>query len=104
MPMSKESEGYRRDMLRRLEQKANGPTPSEVLEAEQVIAKYRAEQAQAREAIPRLSTPLPKPDLCPECYYLHGRTISLAAVRSDDPDRYDRLKCKTCGYVEERDV
>ena len=50
--MSKESESYRLDMLRRLEEKYSKPKPSEVFEAEQVIAKYRDEQETARAAIP----------------------------------------------------
>ncbi len=100
--MSKESESYRLEMLRSFEQKNDKPDPPEVLEAQKVIAKHRAEQAQAREAIPRLRTPLPKPDLCPECYYLHGRSVTLEAASHPNPAKYDRMKCSICGYAEDR--
>ena len=77
--MSKESESYRLEMLRRLEEKYSKSKPSEVFEAEQVIAKYRDEQETARAAIPRLRSPLPEPNLCPQCWFLHGRRTSLTA-------------------------
>jgi hypothetical protein len=102
---SKQSEEYRLNMLRRLEKIVDGTPPSEVAEAEKVVANYRKKQAEARQAIPRIHAKLPEPDLCPECWFMHGRRTDLYAVRHpDDPDNYDRWKCKTCGYIEDRDA
>lgn len=103
--MSKESESYRLKMLRRLKQIDSGSPPSEVLEAKEVVAKYREEQARAREAIPRLGSPLPEPNLCPQCWFLHGRRLPLTAIEHPtDRDNFDRMKCRICGYVEDRDA
>lgn len=103
--MSKESESYRREMLRRLKNKVCGPPPAEVLEAEKVIAKHRDEQEQAREAIPRLSLPLPDYNLCPQCWFIHGKRVPFTAVEHPtDRDNLDRMKCRTCGHIEDRDV
>jgi hypothetical protein len=102
--MSKESEEYRRHMLRHLEQKFRQSKPAEVLEAERVIAKYRIEQEQAIPQLERLQKPLPEPDLCPQCYYRDGKTNTLIAAVHSDPARYDIMKCRLCGYYEERPV
>jgi len=100
--MSKESESYRLQMLRYLEEKYGNAKPAEVLEAEKVIAKFREEETRDRKAIARLRTPLPKPDLCPECYYLHDRSVTLEAMRHRDPKNYDRMGCRICDYAEDR--
>ena len=63
--MNKESEHYRLEMLRHLQHKYRQSKPTEVLEAEQVIAKYRKEQEHTGPQIRRLQMPLPEPDLCP---------------------------------------
>ena len=102
--MGKESETYRLEMLRRLERINSEPPPPEVLEAQKVIAKHREKQAEAREAIPRLRAPLPEPNLCPECYYLHGNRTFLTAVPHPDSANFDRMKCVSCGYIEDRSV
>jgi len=102
--MSKESESYRLEMLRRLKHKNSAPPPAEVLEAQKVIAKHSQEQQKAREAIPRLEAGLPKPDLCPRCWFNEGHESILYAIRADDPSRYDRMKCRECGYVEDRET
>ena len=102
--MSKESESYRLEMLRRLEEKYSKSKPSEVFEAEQVIAKYRDEQETARAAIPRLRSPLPEPNLCPQCWFLHGRRTFMTPRVHPDPERYDRRFCGTCGHIEVREA
>jgi hypothetical protein len=98
--MSKESEAYRLEMLRRLENKYGKAKPAEVLEAEKVIAKFREQEAADREAIARLGSPLPEPHLCPECYYLHGKTSRLEPVPSGT--KHDKFKCGRCGFIQER--
>jgi rubredoxin len=100
--MSKESDSYRLTMLRRFEQINGAPAPSEVLEAEKVVAKFREEQARARETIHRLRSPLPKEDSCPACHYLHDREVLLVSVEHDDPRHFELWKCNVCGYEEER--
>lgn len=99
---SKESEGYRLDMLRYLKEKYRDAKPPEVLEAEQVIAKFREEKASADAQIPRLEAGLPKQNLCPRCWFMDGHESALYAVPSDDPQRFDRWKCRRCDYVEDR--
>jgi hypothetical protein len=102
--MSKESESYRLEMLRRLEEKYSKSKPSEVFEAEQVIAKYRDEHENARAAILRLRSPLPKPNLCPQCWFLHGSSTFMTARVHPDPDKYDRRRCRACGHIEDREA
>jgi hypothetical protein len=102
--MSKESEAYRLEVLRRLKQKDDGPPPPEVAEAERVIAKYREEQAQARDAIPRAGAPLPEADLCPRCWIDHGTRSAMIAVSGEGRDtaNYDYWLCRQCRYEEPR--
>jgi rubredoxin len=100
----KEGESYRRQMLRRLEQIDSGPTPSEVTEAQKTIAQYRQKQAEARQAIPRLRAPLPHPDLCPQCWFIHGEESPLHAARHPDPDNFDMWECRVCGYSDEQEI
>lgn len=102
--MSKEGETYSADMLRRFKQISDGTPPSEVLEAEEVIAEFRKKQAEARAAIARFSQPLPHPDSCPECFYRHGRDSRLIAAPHPDPSKFDRMRCRSCSYIEDRDV
>jgi hypothetical protein len=83
--MSKESESYRLHLLSRLEQESSGPTPSEVLEAEQIVAAFREKQAMARDAVIRLRSRLPKDNLCPECYYLFDKQILMVSVPHPEP-------------------
>jgi hypothetical protein len=103
--VSKESESYRRQMLRHFKEINDGPPPTEVSEAEKVVMKFREEQTQAREAIPRLSAPLPEPNLCPKCWFLSGKCSFLVGIpHPTNPAEYDFLKCRSCTYVEERDA
>jgi hypothetical protein len=100
MRISKERNSYRLEMLRRLEDKYGKSKPPDVLEAERIIAKFLKDEARDREAIARLCSPLPTPNLCPECYYLHGRLSDLSPVPSETND--DNFRCYTCDYFEVR--
>lgn len=103
--VSKESESYRLQMLRHLKQVDNGPPPSEVLEAEKIVANYREEQAQARSAIPRLGLPLPEPNICSPCWFLHGRRSVLVGIPHPiNSDKYDRMRCRVCKEIEDREA
>ena len=100
--MSKESESYRLQMLRNLKDRYGKAKPAEVLEAEKVIAQFREQETHDREAIARLSAPLPEPDLCPRCYFYHGKRSLLRPIPARDPKHFDAMKCRECEYVEER--
>lgn len=97
----KESEEYRLQMLRRLEQENAKPDPPEVSEAKKVIAKNRQKKLDRSQQIKRLRTPLPEPDLCPKCYYLHGVTVELKP-RESQTDK-DLFRCPRCHYQQVRD-
>jgi hypothetical protein len=99
--MSKESESYRLHMIRRFKRERDGPPPPEVSEAEEVVARFRKKQAKAEGALLRLEKPLPKPDLCPQCYYIRARESSLRSKPHPNPNGSDLWKCD-CGYEEER--
>ena len=99
--MTKKNEPYRLHMLRRLQNRySQGKTP-EMLEAEQTIAKLREQEARDREAIIRLSSPLPDDDLCPTCFFMRGHRNLLISVPHPDPARYDRWICRVCNYVDD---
>ncbi|MDE3181006.1 MAG: hypothetical protein KGM47_15270 [Acidobacteriota bacterium] len=100
--MAEKSESYRLQMLRRLQNRYSQGDPPEVLEAEETIAKFREQKARDREAIKRLSAPLPEPNLCPECWFIHGRTSPLRAVPHPEPKKFDRFVCDQCNYVDDR--
>jgi hypothetical protein len=97
---SKESETYRLEMLRHFQKIDSGTPPAEVLEAEKVIANYRKEKEQTHETISRLETGLPKPDLCPECFYLHGVESSMRPIPSEEP-KIDKFRCNKCDFIKE---
>ena len=99
--MGKQSEEYRLQMLRRLENRYGNDKPTEVLEAEEVIAKFRQEKARDRQAITRLSSPLPEPNLCPSCWFIHGRKIHLTHAPHPNSAKFDRQICPQCNYIED---
>jgi hypothetical protein len=99
--MSKEGEEYRIEMLRRLEQENSHSPPPEVLEAQQVIAKFREKQANRNAVKARLNLHLPNPDLCPECFYQNNRNSIMHSIPSGGST--DIYKCDVCSYEQERD-
>lgn len=99
--MSKESESYRLEMLRRLKHEYGETPPPEVLKAQHVIADYRQRKAAADPVIARASAPLPEPDLCPSCWIDHERRSKLIAIPHKDPARFDAWECPVCEYFEE---
>jgi hypothetical protein len=100
--MSEESESHRLKMLRRLQQKDNNPPPPKVMQAEKVIAKYREQKERDHQTLMRLNSPLPEPNLCPDCFYIHDRCSLLMQILGDDPVHFDTWKCETCTYKERR--
>ena len=97
-----EGEEYRLRKIRQLEKKYGDTKPAEVLEAEKVIAKYRQEEVKANAVKVRCRAPLPAPDLCPQCWFDDGHRSTLRSVDHPEPAEYDRMKCKTCGYVDDQ--
>lgn len=95
---SEQSEEYRLEMLRRLKKKYSDPDPPEVLEAKKVITKHGEEKAKAGPQITRLGSPLPSPDLCPQCWFMNGHRVALRAVQHPQPEKFDRVRCGECGY------
>ena len=100
--MSKESEEYRLEQLRRLEHKYRQAKPAKILEAEEAIAKYREEQEDAGPQIARASLPLPKPNQCPRCWIMKGRESIMYPIPHPEPNRFDRWKCRECEFLEDR--
>ena len=54
--------------------------------------------------IPRLRSPLPEPNLCPQCWFLHGRRTFMTPRVHPDQDRYDRRVCGACRHIEDREA
>jgi len=96
MGRREKSEEYRLEMIRHLKEKYQQAKPSEVLEAEKVIARYRESEARDRGAMARLRLQLPNENLCPECFYMHERESILHTIGSESG--VDRFRCRECGY------
>ena len=41
---------------------------------------------------------LPNPDSCPDCWVLHGKTVTVVPKVSVKHDKYDRWGCPGCGW------
>lgn len=102
MSASPVSEQFRAQLRARLERIIVGSKPSEVIQAEKVLAQYVDQIRRARESLPRVEKGLPRDDVCPRCYYLHGRVVDLAPTQVDESPHSVRWKCGTCGYYEGR--
>jgi hypothetical protein len=86
-------------MLRRLERESSNPPPPEVLE----VADFRDKIAANQKALQRLKLPLPHPNACPKCFYLHGTTSIMRAIGHPNPNKFDLWKCD-CGFEQEREI
>ena len=103
--MSEQSEAYRLRMLRYLKNRYGKAKPIEVLKAEDVIANFREEKARSREAIKRLGSPLPKPDLCAKCWFIYGRESTMYTIpHPTHPMDLERWRCHRCHHLEDRDA
>jgi hypothetical protein len=68
-------------------------------------AKKLADNLKVNEAqLRRIDGPTPAENCCQRCYYLEGKTEQLVPVAHDDPTRFDKLECRTCGFAVERKV
>jgi hypothetical protein len=95
--MRKEAEQHKAEILRRLQERRSKPKPSEVLEAEKVIAKYREKEAEADEQASRALLPLPPGNPCPACFVKRGITSHMVPISSSTYN--DLFECKECSLV-----
>lgn len=95
--MRKQAEQYKLEILRQLQNEQNQSKPSEVLEAEKVIANFRKEESDKEQWLARAMLPLPSGDPCPACFVKRGVTSHMSLVSSDTD--IDLFKCKECGFV-----
>lgn len=93
--MRKYAKEYRERLLGKLSRKKHGKKPSEVLDAEKVIAKYCKEQQELEPQLTRLESSDCPDSVCPECFYLYGLHINLNTFPGDiDVDRFLCPRCK----------
>ena len=73
--MRKFAEEYRERLLVKFTRKYASEKPSEVLEAEKIIAKYREEQKNIEPTLSRLNS-FECPDfVCPDCFWTKSVTV-----------------------------
>lgn len=102
MENSIDSEKYRTERLRCLQEKYPEVDPPAVTKAKEMISDYCKKKKDANAEKARLRSQLPVYDLCPQCYYGHEKRSFLIAVPSPEPDRFDLMRCRACGYSESR--
>ena len=84
------SDDWRAALIDRLKQR------NEALKQE--AAELQAEEMANNEKLARLGSPLPEPDLCPQCYYLHGIRSPLRPIEHPNSERFDRIECRRCRH------
>lgn len=98
--MRKQIEKYKTEILRRLQEYGNKSKPSEVLEAEKVIAKFNQREKDRITQLQRAQSPLPADDACPDCFVERGITSHMKTLpASENAPEIDLFKCKTCGLI-----
>jgi len=95
--MRKQAEQYKAEILRQLQKEQSQSKPSEVLEAEKVIANFRKEKLEKEQWLARAMLTLPSGDPCPSCFVKRGVTYHMSLVPSDTD--VDLFNCKECGLV-----
>lgn len=98
--MRKQAEQRKAEILRHLQQSGGKSKPSEVLEAEKVIAQFHKREQDRIAQLQRAQSPLPPGDTCPDCFVERGVTSHMHPIPYDDnaPD-IDLFKCRECGLV-----
>lgn len=96
--MRKQAEQYKAGILRHLEQEDHQSPPSEVTEAQNIIAQFEQRNKERITQIQRARSPLPPGNPCPTCFVKRGITSHMSPISSDNTD-IDLFKCKTCGLV-----
>jgi hypothetical protein len=99
---SEEGNENRRHIIRGLEQRYQH-AKAKALQTETESAQAKRELEAMEAARLRTQLPFPAGDVCPECWLIHGNITELYPVPHDDPEHYDRMRCKApCGYFEDR--
>ena len=89
------AETYRMQMFRRVQNRRH--------KTKEQIEKLQKEYANDEAAAARLDSPLPEPNICPECWFMHGRkTQTRPRVHPTQPALYDRRDCPQCNWVEDQ--
>jgi hypothetical protein len=73
----------------------------EQLEADAIAAKKREAVRALSDANLRAQRPLPLGNICPRCWFRHGRQHSMIAHKHPDPSKFDLWKCAVCEYEAE---
>lgn len=93
--MRKYAEEHRERLLVKFSRKNHGEKPTEVLDAEEIIAKYREEQENIEPTLSRLES-LDCPDsVCPDCFWTKGISVHIKPISSSDGD-IDLFRCPQC--------
>src|SRR5258708_2971665 len=102
--MSRVSRERRQERVAWARRMVSGPKPSEVTDAEKVIAEHDRKVSEARGVLDRAADPLPAA-FCPDCFDLRGVMSRLEAARHpNDPKNYDYFRCRACPYDEDEYV
>ena len=102
--MNRRSEQHREKVRRRAEDLIAASKPSEVIEAERIIAAYVRDIEEARQILARVGRPLPQ-RACPDCFDVRDTLVALYSVpHPSRAERYDRWQCRRCGYLEDEYV
>jgi hypothetical protein len=103
---SEQGDERRREIIRRLEEeKARIDAEKARLNAEKARIDVEMEQrrAELEFQLGRANHPPLSNDMCPTCWIKHNRKVQLQPVsHEEDPNNYDRMVCRECGYVEDR--
>ncbi|MDD1620871.1 MAG: hypothetical protein LUQ11_05275 [Methylococcaceae bacterium] len=97
--MKEYAKEYRGNLLKKLSRKKSGSKPSEVLEAEKIIAKYNEEQEKIGPQLFRLESSECPDSICPQCFYLRGLNVHLKTIPGDD--EIDKYQCPECNSIYE---
>jgi hypothetical protein len=91
--MSDDSESYRSNLLRQLEDK-DRDLQRRAMELDHDKVEFDAAKARAK-------FPAPESGLCPRCWFEKGVKHPMSPARHDQSDRYDLWQCHECGYSRE---
>ena len=71
---------------------------SEDKKAQELEAQARAIRARIGAQKERADQGLPDNDACPDCWVLHGKTVTVVPRVSEKHDKFDRWGCTSCGW------
>jgi hypothetical protein len=71
----------------------------ETEKAKELHAQAEAIDAKAQEKSLRIELGLPAADVCPYCWIERGERVPMTAATADVPSRYDRWRCRKCGFA-----